>query len=76
MASDRREFLRSIGRDGARTAASLIGAVGGALGSLNPIKLPAVMGHEAAGIVEAVGEDVSYVKPGDHVIPLYTPECG
>ena len=42
---------------------------------LYPTPLPAVLGHEAAGIVEAVGEDVTYVKPGDHVIPLYTPEC-
>ncbi|MBT8142277.1 MAG: S-(hydroxymethyl)glutathione dehydrogenase/class III alcohol dehydrogenase [Gammaproteobacteria bacterium] len=36
---------------------------------------PAVLGHEGGGIVEAVGEGVSSVKPGDHVIPLYTPEC-
>ncbi len=37
---------------------------------------PAVLGHEGAGIVEAVGEGVTSVKPGDHVIPLYTAECG
>ncbi|NNC97770.1 MAG: S-(hydroxymethyl)glutathione dehydrogenase/class III alcohol dehydrogenase [Gammaproteobacteria bacterium] len=36
---------------------------------------PAVLGHEGGGVVEAVGEGVSSVKPGDHVIPLYTPEC-
>jgi len=36
---------------------------------------PAVLGHEGGGIVEAVGEGVSSVVPGDHVIPLYTPEC-
>ena len=36
---------------------------------------PAVLGHEGAGIVQEVGEGVSSVKPGDHVIPLYTPEC-
>ncbi|MDX1756602.1 MAG: S-(hydroxymethyl)glutathione dehydrogenase/class III alcohol dehydrogenase [Marinobacter sp.] len=37
---------------------------------------PAILGHEGGGIVEQVGEGVSSVKPGDHVIPLYTPECG
>ena len=36
---------------------------------------PAVLGHEGAGIVVEVGEGVTSVKPGDHVIPLYTPEC-
>lgn len=37
---------------------------------------PAVLGHEGAGIVEKVGAGVTSVKPGDHVIPLYTAECG
>ncbi|KAF3929919.1 hypothetical protein AA313_de0203203 [Arthrobotrys entomopaga] len=36
---------------------------------------PIILGHEGAGIVESVGEDVTSVKPGDHVIALYTPEC-
>lgn len=36
---------------------------------------PAVLGHEGAGIVRAVGADVSSVAVGDHVIPLYTAEC-
>lgn len=36
---------------------------------------PAIMGHEGAGIVVEVGEGVASLKPGDHVIPLYTPEC-
>src|ERR687889_1872732 len=36
---------------------------------------PAIMGHEGAGIVREVGARVTSVKPGDHVIPLYTPEC-
>jgi len=36
---------------------------------------PAIMGHEGAGIVAEVGKDVKSVAPGDHVIPLYTPEC-
>jgi len=37
---------------------------------------PIVLGHEGAGIVESVGEGVTNVKPGDHVVALYTPECG
>ena len=37
---------------------------------------PSVLGHEGGGIVEEIGAGVTSVKPGDHVIPLYTPECG
>jgi len=37
---------------------------------------PAILGHEGGGIVEAIGEGVTSVEIGDHVIPLYTPECG
>ncbi|MDO3381264.1 S-(hydroxymethyl)glutathione dehydrogenase/class III alcohol dehydrogenase [Gilvimarinus sp. SDUM040014] len=37
---------------------------------------PAILGHEGGGIVEQVGEGVTSVQVGDHVIPLYTPECG
>ena len=36
---------------------------------------PSILGHEGAGIVLEVGADVTSLKPGDHVIPLYTPEC-
>src|ERR1044071_3983714 len=36
---------------------------------------PAIFGHEGAGVVVQVGEDVKSVAPGDHVILLYTPEC-
>jgi S-(hydroxymethyl)glutathione dehydrogenase/alcohol dehydrogenase len=36
---------------------------------------PAVLGHEGAGVVLEVGAGVTTLKPGDHVIPLYTPEC-
>ncbi|MDY7025816.1 MAG: S-(hydroxymethyl)glutathione dehydrogenase/class III alcohol dehydrogenase [Pseudomonadota bacterium] len=36
---------------------------------------PAILGHEGGGIVESVGEGVTSLKPGDHVIPLYTAEC-
>jgi len=37
---------------------------------------PAILGHEGGGVVEAIGEGVTSVSIGDHVIPLYTPECG
>ncbi|RUO32523.1 S-(hydroxymethyl)glutathione dehydrogenase/class III alcohol dehydrogenase [Aliidiomarina soli] len=37
---------------------------------------PSILGHEGGGIVEAIGEGVTSVEVGDHVIPLYTPECG
>jgi S-(hydroxymethyl)glutathione dehydrogenase/alcohol dehydrogenase len=36
---------------------------------------PAILGHEGAGVVVEVGPGVTSVRPGDHVIPLYTPEC-
>src|SRR5690606_27671752 len=36
---------------------------------------PAILGHEGAGVVVDVGPGVTSLKPGDHVIPLYTPEC-
>ena len=36
---------------------------------------PAILGHEGAGVVLEIGPDVHSVAPGDHVIPLYTPEC-
>lgn len=38
-------------------------------------RFPAILGHEGAGIVREVGAGVTTIKPGDHVIPLYTPEC-
>jgi S-(hydroxymethyl)glutathione dehydrogenase/alcohol dehydrogenase len=37
---------------------------------------PAILGHEGGGVVEEIGAGVTSVKPGDRVIPLYTPECG
>ncbi|MDE0756558.1 MAG: alcohol dehydrogenase catalytic domain-containing protein, partial [Pseudomonadales bacterium] len=37
---------------------------------------PTVLGHEGGGIVVEIGKGVTSVKPGDHVIPLYTAECG
>jgi len=36
---------------------------------------PAILGHEGAGVVVEIGPGVTSVTPGDHVIPLYTPEC-
>ena len=39
-------------------------------------KFPCILGHEGGGIVEQVGDGVHSVAVGDHVIPLYTPECG
>lgn len=41
-----------------------------------PIRPPAILGHEAAGVVERCGDGVSYVEPGDHVILLFVPFCG
>ena len=43
---------------------------------LYPAQFPMVLGHEAAGVVEAVGSDVTYVKPGDHVITCLSVFCG
>ncbi len=37
---------------------------------------PTILGHEGGAVVEEIGAGVMSVKPGDHVIPLYTPECG
>jgi S-(hydroxymethyl)glutathione dehydrogenase/alcohol dehydrogenase len=39
-------------------------------------KFPCILGHEGGGVVEQIGEGVTSVAVGDHVIPLYTPECG
>src|SRR5947207_3429347 len=38
--------------------------------------VPCVLGHEGAGLVEAVGDGVTSVKPGDHVVTLFSPQCG
>lgn len=45
-------------------------------GKTENVTLPAVLGHEGAGIVAKVGKGVAAVREGDHVIPLYIPECG
>jgi S-(hydroxymethyl)glutathione dehydrogenase/alcohol dehydrogenase len=44
-------------------------------GDLGPGKWPAVMGHEGAGVVEAIGENVTHVEPGDHVALCFVPAC-
>jgi S-(hydroxymethyl)glutathione dehydrogenase/alcohol dehydrogenase len=41
-----------------------------------PYPLPTILGHESAGIVEQVGEDVTYVQPGDHVVTCLSAFCG
>jgi S-(hydroxymethyl)glutathione dehydrogenase/alcohol dehydrogenase len=38
--------------------------------------VPCVLGHEGAGVVETVGEDVSLLRPGDHVVTLFSAQCG
>jgi S-(hydroxymethyl)glutathione dehydrogenase/alcohol dehydrogenase len=43
---------------------------------LYPYPLPAILGHESAGVVEQVGSDVTYVKPGDHVVTCLSVFCG
>src|SRR4026209_146976 len=37
---------------------------------------PTVLGHEGAGVVEAIGEGVTSLAPGDHVVTLFSPQCG
>ncbi len=37
---------------------------------------PAVLGHEGAGVVESIGPDVTSLSPGDHVVTLFSPQCG
>jgi S-(hydroxymethyl)glutathione dehydrogenase/alcohol dehydrogenase len=37
---------------------------------------PTVLGHEGAGVVERVGDGVRFVRPGDHVVTLFSPQCG
>src|SRR5215813_7771096 len=41
-----------------------------------PVPMPVVLGHEGAGTVEAIGEDVTHVKVGDHVVLSWAPTCG
>ena len=41
-----------------------------------PQPFPVVLGHEGAGVIEAVGEGVTHTKPGDHVVMSFVPNCG
>ncbi|MEX2578654.1 MAG: Zn-dependent alcohol dehydrogenase [Verrucomicrobiales bacterium] len=41
-----------------------------------PMKMPIILGHEGSGVVEAVGDGVASVEPGDHVIPIWRMSCG
>ena len=41
-----------------------------------PFELPIIGGHEGAGVVEEVGEGVSWLQPGDHVVFGFIPSCG
>src|SRR2546430_14668423 len=71
--------LRELGRDDVLVRVAASGLchtdLEVILGSYaNPV--PAVLGHEGAGTVEAVGEDVTAVKPGDHVVCSWGPSCG
>ncbi len=43
---------------------------------LTVVRLPAVAGHEGSAVVEAVGEGVTQIKPGDHVVLVFSPTCG
>lgn len=47
-----------------------------ALAGHGPVAFPVILGQEGSGVVEEVGIGVTSVRPGDHVIPLYMPECG
>ncbi|GMG90534.1 alcohol dehydrogenase [Cupriavidus sp. TKC] len=72
----------AIGKPGPREVLVRVAAVGVCHSDLHfvdgilPFPLPAVLGHEAAGIVEQVGSEVRTVKPGDHVISCLSAYCG
>ena len=72
----------SIGKPGPREVLVRTAAAGVCHSDLHfveglyPAQFPVVLGHESAGIVEQVGSDVSYVKPGDHVITCLSVFCG
>jgi S-(hydroxymethyl)glutathione dehydrogenase/alcohol dehydrogenase len=72
----------SIGTPGPREVLVRVAAAGLCHSDLHfmegkyPYMTPAVLGHESAGIVEAVGDQVTYVKPGDHVITCLSVYCG
>ncbi|XP_075057481.1 NADP-dependent alcohol dehydrogenase-like [Mixophyes fleayi] len=57
-------------------ASGVCGTDTSALSTVFHAKFPVILGHEAVGIVESVGEGVTRVKMGDKVIPLFIPQCG
>ena len=63
-------------RPAARPAASATPTSTRPRASTRPGYAPTVLGHEGAGVVEAVGEGVTSVAPGDHVVTLFSPQCG
>ncbi|XP_068088192.1 NADP-dependent alcohol dehydrogenase-like [Hyperolius riggenbachi] len=57
-------------------ASGICGSDNCAVKGIFPTKFPVILGHEAIGIVESIGQDVTNVHPGDKVIPLFLPQCG
>jgi S-(hydroxymethyl)glutathione dehydrogenase/alcohol dehydrogenase len=71
--------LRPMGAGDVKVRITHSGVCHSDLSAMNgtiPQPPPAVLGHEGAGIVEAVGDSISAVKPGDHVIIAWSPPCG
>lgn len=57
-------------------SSGICGSDNSALNGIIHTKFPVILGHEAVGTVESIGEGVTKVKPGDKVIPLFVPQCG
>ncbi|KAG8593118.1 hypothetical protein GDO81_000729 [Engystomops pustulosus] len=57
-------------------SSGICGSDNSALFQIIQTKFPVILGHEAIGVVESIGEGVTKVKPGDKVIPLFVPQCG
>jgi S-(hydroxymethyl)glutathione dehydrogenase/alcohol dehydrogenase len=77
--------IESVDLEGPKDGEVLVRMVASGIGHTDAFTLagadpeagfPAILGHEGAGIVEEVGAGVESVRAGDHVIPLYMPECG
>ena len=71
--------LRDMAPDDVRVKISHSGVCHSDLSCMNgtiPQEVPAVLGHEGAGVVLEVGENVSHVDPGDHVVIAFSPPCG
>ncbi|XP_040274134.1 NADP-dependent alcohol dehydrogenase-like isoform X1 [Bufo bufo] len=57
-------------------SSGICGSDNSALNGIIATKFPVILGHEAVGVVESIGQGVTIVKPGDKVIPLFVPQCG